>query len=61
MTVSYTRLAPPPSADSGTRSRHAAIEVHAVDTNSRIILDSKIDVLADTEPEVARLREVLGS
>jgi hypothetical protein len=37
---------------------HASIEIHAVDTNSGVVLDSQIDVLADTETEVASLREV---
>ena len=37
---------------------HAAVEVHAVDTNRRVVLDAKIDVLRDTEAEVARLAEV---
>ena len=37
---------------------HAAVEVHAVDTNRRVVLDAEIDVLRDTEAEVARLAEV---
>ena len=37
---------------------HAAVEVHAVDTNAGVVLDTKIDVLADTEAEVAGLGEV---
>lgn len=37
---------------------HAAVEVHAVDTNARVVLDTKIDVLVDTEAEVAGLGEV---
>lgn len=32
---------------------HAAVKVHAIDTNRRIILNAQIDVLADTESEVA--------
>jgi len=40
------------------RSGHAAVEVHSVDTNRRIVLDTKIDVFAYTEAEVASLREV---
>lgn len=35
-------------------------EVHTVDTNGRIILNAKIDVLLDTETKVAGGREVLG-
>jgi hypothetical protein len=41
-----------------TGTGHAGVEVHAVDTNRRIVLDTQIDVFADTEAEVASLREV---
>jgi hypothetical protein len=37
---------------------HAAVEIHSVNTNRRVVLDTKIDVFADTEAEVASLREV---
>lgn len=37
---------------------HAAVEVHAVDTDRRVVLDTQIDVLRDTKAEVARLAEV---
>jgi hypothetical protein len=37
---------------------HAAVEVHAVDADGRVVLDTQIDVFADTEAEVARLGEV---
>lgn len=37
---------------------HATVEVHAVNSNRRIILDTQINVLADAETEVARLAEV---
>jgi len=40
---------------------HAAVKVHPVDTNSRIVLDAQIDVLADAETKVASLRKVLFS
>jgi len=46
------------ASDTLTRSGHAAVEVHAVDTNGRVVLDAEIDVLADTETEVAGLGEV---
>ena len=39
-------------------SVHAAVEVHAVDSDGRIILDAEIDVLRDAETEVAGLAEV---
>lgn len=38
-----------------SRDLHAAVEVHAVDTDRRIILDAQIDVFADPESEVASL------
>ena len=41
------------------RYSHAAVEVHPVDTNSRIVLDSQIDVLADTESKIAGFRKIL--
>jgi len=37
---------------------HAAVEVHTVDTNTRVVLDTEIDVLVDTEAKVSGLREV---
>lgn len=46
------------AGDALTRSGHAAVEVHAVDTDRGVVLDTKIDVLADTEAEVAGLGEV---
>lgn len=41
------------------RYSHAAVEVHAVDTNTGVVLDTQVNVLADTETEVAGLGEVL--
>lgn len=38
--------------------RHAAVEIHAVDTDGGVVLDTEINVLADTETEVTRLGEV---
>jgi hypothetical protein len=46
------------AGDTLTRTGHAAVEVHAVDTDRGVVLDTKIDVLADTEAEVASLGEV---
>ena len=51
-------LASSAASDTLTRSGHAAVEVHTVDTNSGVVLDAKIDVFADTEAEVASLAEV---
>lgn len=42
----------------GGGNLHAAVEVHTVDTNTGVVLDTKIDVLVDTEAEVAGLGEV---
>lgn len=41
-----------------TRSGHAAVEVHSVDTNTRVVLDTEINVFADTEAEVSSLGEI---
>ena len=45
----------------GSDLLHAAVEVHSINTNSRIIFDTEIDVLGNTETKVASLREVAGS
>lgn len=37
---------------------HAAVEVHPVDTDCRVIFDAKIDVFRDSKTEVACIREV---
>ena len=44
--------------DTLTRAGHAAVEVHAVDTDTGVVLDAEINVLRDTEAEVAGLAEV---
>ena len=41
-----------------TRSGHAAVEIHTIDTNRGVVLDAEIDVLRDTKAEVASLAEV---
>jgi hypothetical protein len=46
------------AGDALTRTGHAAVEVHTVDTDGGVVLDTEIDVLGDTESEVAGLREV---
>jgi hypothetical protein len=46
------------AGDTLTRTGHADVEVHAVNTDGRVVLDAEIDVLADTEAEVAGLGEV---
>ena len=40
---------------------HAAVEVHTVDTNTGVVLDTQVNVFADTETEVTGLGEVLLS
>ena len=37
---------------------HAAIEIHAIDTNGRVVFDPQIDVLANTKAKVAGRRKV---
>lgn len=37
---------------------HAAVEVHAVDTDARVVFDAQIDVLADPKAKVPRLGEI---
>lgn len=37
---------------------HAAVKVHAVNTNRRVILDAQVDMFADAKPEVAGLGEI---
>ena len=51
-------LAAAAAGDALTGAGHAAVEVHTVDTNRRVVLDAEIDVLADAEAEVAGLAEV---
>ena len=46
------------SQDTIRAHSHAAVEVHAVDTDRRVVLDAQIDVLGDAETEVASLGEV---
>lgn len=53
-----TALAAAAAGDTLTGPGHAAVEVHAVDTDSRVVLDAQVDVFADTEAEVAGLAEV---
>lgn len=38
------RLASPPSSHSSARSCHAAVKVHTINTNSWVVLDTKINV-----------------
>ena len=51
-------LAAATAGNTSARAGHAAVEVHAVDTNAGVVLDTEIDVFADTEPKVASLGEV---
>lgn len=47
------------NGDPATGSRQDDVEVHAVNTDRRVVLNTEIDVLLDTETEVARVGEVL--
>lgn len=58
MTRANSGLASPPLRNALTLPCHANVEVHAVDTDTRVVLDTKIDVFADTEAEVAGFGEV---
>jgi hypothetical protein len=46
------------AGNAGTGAVHADEEVHSVDTNTGVVLDTQIDVLGDTETEVTGLGEV---
>ena len=46
------------SLASPSRNLHADVEVHAVDTDRWVVLDTQVNVLRDTETEVASLGEV---
>lgn len=52
------RFSTSPLSNTLARAGHAAVEVHAVDTDGRVVLDAQVDVLGDAEAEVARLGEV---
>merc|ERR1719340_28734 len=49
-----------PVTDVHAGPSHHHVEVHAVDTNTRVVLDARIDMLLDTEAEVSVLGEVLS-
>lgn len=55
------RLGPSPSGHSGTGPRHTAVEVHAIDTDRRVVLDAQVNVFRDTEAKVARVAEVFAA
>lgn len=55
-----SRLCLPPLCHPCTRTAHHDVEVHTKDTDAGIITRAQIDVLLDTETEVASLREVLA-
>ena len=38
---------------------HAAVEVHSINTDCRVVFDTEIDVFANAEAEVTRFRKVL--
>jgi len=51
-------LGPLPSRNSESRSTHDDVKVHAENTDVGIVLDSEVNVLFDTEAEVAGFGEV---
>lgn len=58
MSVNFASIGTPYSNKHLDGNSHAAVKVHSVDTDTRVILDSQIDVFANTEAEVASLREI---
>lgn len=48
------------SGNSGTVSAHDNVEVHTVDTDTWVVLDTQVNVLVNTETEVTGGREVLS-
>jgi len=58
MTCTDPTLCPSALRNPLTRPGHAAVEVHAVNANGRVIFDTQVDMFADTKAEVACLREV---
>lgn len=58
MTRADSAFRPPAFCNPLTGSGHTAVEVHAVNTNGWIVFDTQVDMLADTEAEVACFREV---
>ena len=58
MRSTNARLCAATASDTLTGAGHAGVEVHTVNTDGGVVLDTKIDMLADTETEVASLREV---
>ncbi len=40
---------------------HAAVEIHAVDTDRRVVLDAQVNVFTDAETEIASLGEIAFS
>ena len=57
MLSAYPGLLFPPVSDPVTWTSQHDVEVHSVDTNAGIVLDSEIDMLVDSESEVALVRE----
>lgn len=52
------RLAATTLGNTLTRTGHACVEIHSVNTDRRVVLDTEIDVFGDTETEVTSLGEV---
>jgi hypothetical protein len=58
VSASDSSLAAATLGDTLSRSGHAGIEIHSVNSDRWVVLDTEINVLADTETEVAGLGEV---
>lgn len=51
-------LAPLSPRDAGAGAAHDDVEVHAEDTDARVVLDAEVDVFCDAKSKVASLGEV---
>jgi hypothetical protein len=53
-----TSLASAALGNTLTRSGHAAVEIHSINTDRRVVLDTEIDMFADSETKVTSLGKV---
>jgi len=58
VTVADSSLAPASTSNAEAGTGHDDVKVHSVNTDGRVVLDTKINVLRDTETKVSRLGEV---
>lgn len=58
LVVANLRAAAFAAGDAASGAGQHDVEVHAIDTDLRVVLDAQVDVLVDTKAEVAVLGEV---